>query len=397
MKRALIVLFSAALAVSGGLYGVASATAGTHAADDRPRLHSQRVCAQPKLGFVGCMSLLMVNENGSPFTTPTPSGYGPADFQDAYKLPSATRGEGMTVAVVDAFDDPNAESDLQVYRHEYGLPKCTTANGCFRKVDQRGGSDYPPPNTGWGLEISLDVDMVSAICPNCNILLVEADDNRFKHLGMAVNQAARMGAIAISNSYGGAEREKELKIGARFFDHKGIAVTASSGDSGFGRSSPAALSTVIAVGGTSLIHSGNKRGWDESAWSGAGSGCSRYVAKPTWQKDKGCDMRAIADVSADASPATGAAVYDTFGYPGWLVVGGTSESSPIIASVYALAGDHQTYAEGLYKHPERLFDVKSGSNGACNPRRKYLCTGGPGYDGPTGLGTPNGIGDFKAP
>jgi subtilase family serine protease len=396
MRRALVVLMSAALAVSGALFGTTAATAGSNNTGATPRLHPQRVCAKPLPGYVSCMSFLMVTDAGDPFTTGAPNGYGPADFQDAYKLPSATRGKGMTVAVVDAFDNPNAEADLQVYRNEFGLPKCTTANGCFKKVDQRGGKNYPPPDRGWALEMSLDVDMVSAICPLCNILLVETDDNYFDNLGKGVDRAFRMGAIAISNSYGGAEHSHEVKVQEKYFDHKHVAITASSGDSGYGPSSPAAFDKVIAVGGTTLVHAANKRGWNETAWAGAGSGCSQFMPKPAWQDFHACKHnRAIADVSADANPSTGAAVYDTYMFPGWLVVGGTSESSPIVASVFALAEDHHVvYGEVLYQHPEKLFDVTSGANGSCRDKIKLMCTAGPGYDGPTGLGTPNGIGDF---
>ena len=203
-----------------------------------------------------------------------------------------------------------------------------------------------------------------------------------------------MGASVISNSYGGGESSSETSI-ASAYNHPGVIITASSGDNGFGTEVPAAFKTVVAVGGTSLTRASNTRGWEETAWNGAGSGCSRFISKPTWQTDTGCSRRTIADVSAVADPNTGVSVFDTFGnVGGWLVFGGTSVAAPLIASVYALAGNASSInaASSLYSHRANLFDVTSGSNGSCNPR--YLCTAGTGYDGPTGLGTPNGVGAF---
>src|SRR5207249_855536 len=185
-----------------------------------------------------CLSYVLVDAHGRVFNSPTPSGYGPADLQDAYKLPSGTNGKGMTVALVDAYDDPNAESDLGVYRSTFGLPACTTANGCFKKVDQNGGTKYPRGNRGWAEEISLDLDMVSAICPNCHILLVEANTNSFANLATAEDTAARLGANAISNSYGGSEYSSEVSDQSHY-NHPGTAITVSSGDSGYGVEFPA--------------------------------------------------------------------------------------------------------------------------------------------------------------
>jgi subtilase family serine protease len=283
------------------------------------------------------------------------------------------------------------------------LPACTTANGCFRKVDQRGGTSYPATNTGWASEISLDVDMVSAICPNCHILLVEADNNQNANLALAVDEAVALGANAVSNSYGGSEASSELSI-APHYNHPGVAITASSGDSGYGTEQPAAFNSVISVGGTTLKRNSTvTRGWTETAWTctthlkcttlgGPGSGCSKFVSKQPWQTDA-CSNRTIADVSAVANPNTGVAVYDTFGNPGWSVFGGTSVASPIIASIYALAGNEASITPGafLYSNTSSLYDVTSGRNGSCGT---YLCTAGPGYDGPTGNGTPNGIAAF---
>jgi len=329
----------------------------------------------------------------------TPSGYGPSSLQSAYLLPSATSGAGETVAVVDAYDDPQAESDLQVYRAQYGLPLCDTANGCFRKVAQDGSTAYPAADAGWALEESLDIDMVSAICPNCGILLVEANDASVASLGSAVNMAVALGAKYVSNSYGGAEDPSQTAADSSYFNHPGVVITASSGDFGYGAQYPAASRYVTAVGGTTLVQdSAAPRGWAETAWFRAGSGCSVYEVKPDWQTDSGCATRSVADVSAVADPDTGVAIYDTGpGYGGWLVVGGTSVASPVIASVYALAGSPAagSYpASYPYADPSDLNDITTGTADVCSV--SYLCNAGPGYDGPTGLGSPVGVAAFAA-
>jgi len=308
----------------------------------------------------------------------------------AYAL-SSLGGAGQTVAIVDAYDDPNAESDLAVYRDAYGLPPCTTANGCFRKVDQNGGTSYPVGSTGWAEEISLDLDMVSAVCPNCHILLVEASSNSLGNLLLAENRAATLGATVISNSWGAGEFSTETSYDS-YFKH-GIPITASSGDSGYGVEWPASSPYVTSVGGTSLVRASNARGWAETAWSGAGSGCSSYEPKPAFQTDADCARRTVSDVSAVADPNTGVAVYDSYRVSGWLVFGGTSVAAPVVASVYALAGNGSTISSPsyVYAHPA-LNDVTSGSNGSCGG--SYVCTAGPGYDGPTGLGTPVGTTGF---
>jgi subtilase family serine protease len=350
---------------------------------------SKAVCASVA-GELRCHAHVVVDSSGAPKVTTTPSGYGPADLASAYNLPGGTAGSGMTVAIVDAYDQPNVENDLGVYRAKFGLPPCTTANGCFRKVNQTGGSTPPKANASWGQEISLDVDMVSAICPNCKILLVEANSASTADLDTAVDTAAALGANAISNSYGGAENSSSAND--QHYNHPGVAITASSGDNGYGVEAPASSQYVTAVGGTHLTHSGS--GWSETAWSGAGSGCSAYVAKPSWQKDTGCANRTVADVSAVADPNTGVAVYDSYGHHGgvgWMVFGGTSVASPIVASVFALAGTGLAPSTP-YANTSSLNDVTSGSNGSCGGT--YLCTAGAGYDGPTGLGTPHGVAAF---
>jgi subtilase family serine protease len=341
---------------------------------------------------------------GEPRAAAAPTaGYGPADLRSAYGLPS-TGGAGQTVAIVDAFGDNTAEADMNAYRANYGLPACTTANGCFKKVNQSGvQGSYPTNDQGWALETQLDLEMVSATCPGCKILLVEATSNISANLYAAEDTAARLGATEISNSYGGGESSSETTDDAHF-NHPGAAITVSSGDSGYGVEYPAASRYVTAVGGTSLSHASNTRGWTESAWSGSGSGCSAYEPKPAWQTDSGCARRTVADVSAVADPNTGVAVYDSncnvigqiLGqcFSGWGVVGGTSASAPIVAGVYGLAGNGSSvnYGSFPYSHASSLFDVTAGNNGSCTPA--YLCTSGAGYDGPTGLGTPNGTGAF---
>jgi subtilase family serine protease len=330
----------------------------------------------------------------------TPSGYGPSSIQSAYKLPSGTAGSGETVAIVDAYNDPTAAADLAVYRSQYGLPACTVSSGCLKIVSQTGSAtSLPKTNAGWATEESLDLDMVSATCPNCHIVLVEASSASTSNLGTAVNEAVKLGANAISNSYGGNESSKDSTYDAKYYDHPGIAITASSGDSGYGVEYPAASPYVTAVGGTSLSTASNSRGWSETAWSGAGAGCSSNEAQPADQASAGtgCANRAVADVSAIADPNTGVAVYDSTpdqGYSGWQVYGGTSVASPIIASVYALAGNTSSVngASLAYAHASSLFDVTSGSDGSCSASQ--LCTARAGWDGPTGLGTPDGVAAF---
>ena len=327
--------------------------------------------------------------------------YDPAYLESAYNAPSATAGAGQTVAIVDAYDDPNAAADLSYYRSFFGLPACTTANGCFKKVNENGGSSLPARDVSWAQEIALDLDMVSAMCPRCNILLVEASSATMSDLGTAVNTAVRLGAKVVSNSYAAPEYSGEPADGGSYYNHPGVAIVAASGDTGYGVEFPAAASTVTAVGGTSLTQSTNTgtRNATETAWTGAGSGCSTVVAKPAWQADTGCPMRAVADVSAVADPNTGVWVYDTYGTSGFQILGGTSVATPIIGSMYALAGNptsNDNLAVYPYAHPGSFNDVTSGSNGTCPATVAYLCTSVSGFDGPTGLGTPNGVSGFGA-
>ncbi|TWV41292.1 hypothetical protein FRZ03_21110 [Streptomyces misionensis] len=331
-----------------------------------------------------------------------PSGLSPANLHSAYNLPT-TGGSGLTVAVVDAYNDPNAESDLATYRSQYGLSACTKANGCFKQVSQTGSTTSLPTNdSGWAGEEALDIDMVSAVCPNCNIILVEANSANDTDLGIAENEAVALGAKFVSNSWGGSEASSQTTEDSQYFQHPGVAITVSAGDSGYGAEYPATSQYVTAVGGTALTTSSNSRGWSESVWNtssteGTGSGCSAYDPKPSWQTDTGCGKRMEADVSAVADPATGVAVYDTYGGSGWAVYGGTSASSPIVAGVYALAGTPGSAdypAQYPYSHTGNLNDVTSGSNGSCTT--SYFCKATTGYDGPTGWGTPNGTAAFTS-
>ncbi|CAG6390787.1 carboxypeptidase regulatory-like domain-containing protein [Streptomyces cocklensis] len=410
----LIAVSSAAVIAVLGLQSPARAAPSTATAPAAPasasadqRLPFEPACATPAKGDAACYALRRTDVKpveGLRSAVDTPVGYGPADLQDAYALPEGG-GTGQTVAIVDAFDDPAAEADLAVYREQYGLPACTSDTGCFRKVDQRGGTDYPEPNTDWAGEISLDLDMVSAVAPNARILLVEADDNGLDSLGAAVDEAVALGAKYVSNSYGSdytqgsGEDPAEATAYDPHYNHPGVAVVASSGDYGMGVAYPASSQYVTSVGGTSLVRApGTARGWSEAAWNSAGSGCSAYEPKPAFQKDTGCPNRSVADVSAVADQDTGVAVYQTYGTSGWQVYGGTSVSAPIIAGVYAVAG---TPVPGTYPNSypyatsgAGLNDVTGGSNGSCDPA--YLCNGTAGYDGPTGLGTPKGLAAFRS-
>jgi subtilase family serine protease len=355
------------------------------------------VCPGPAAPGTGrCHARVVTDQQGQPLTTTGPVGFGPVQFRTAYGLPSSA-SKVQTIAIVDAYNDPNIEADLGVYSKHYGLPACTKANGCFKKVNQAGGTGYPKTNAGWALEISLDVEIAHAICPNCKILLVEATSNSVANL-MAAEDYAVKHANIVSNSWGGSEFSSETTSAYNgHFNHPGIPITFSSGDSGFGVQFPASSQYVTAVGGTTLTINSNNTRKNETVWSGAGSGCSAYQAKPTWQKDSGCIRRTVADVSADANPTTGAAVYDSViyqGHSGWFKVGGTSLSSPIIAAVFALAANAASTIDASYAYSHRtgFFDVISGSNGTCNV--SYLCSAKSGYDGPSGLGAPKGTSAF---
>jgi hypothetical protein len=354
----------------------------------------------------------------------TDVSYGPADFQSAYSIPAG--GEGVTVAIVDAQDNPNAESDLAFFRAKYGLPACTTANGCFKKVAYDGSKNYPTPDVGWGVEIALDLDAVSAACPKCNILLVEAEELNppasvtTDPLALAVDTAVKLGAKFISNSYGITETtdpkegivQADAVSTATHYVHPGVAIFASSGDAGFaawpnttgngkGANFPADIPQVFAVGGTRLVKStATARGWLEGVWGSttdsdgaSNSGCSHFFPKPTYQKSTACIGREVTDLSADADPASGMNVFDTFSgtstpVGGWMVVGGTSLASPLTAAIFAASGLEGVDPSFVYAHTSDFNDVATGVNGTC--MEHTLCNGVTGYDGPSGNGTPDG-------
>lgn len=365
--------------------------APTSSAMTNGRVTFKSVCSAAPMGFARCNAIVAQLANSSRPMSITPNAnstggsapYGPAQFHSAYNLPTTASGT-PTVAVVDAFNDPNAASDLATYRSHFGLPACTVATGCLRIVSQTGSTtSLPSNNTSWGLEESLDLDMVSAICENCHIILVEASSASNANLGAAENEAVRLGAIAVSNSFGESEFSGEATQCSSFFQHNNVAITASTGDSGLGTSFPAVCPLVTGVGGTTLNSNGTEKTWNTSSTEGAGGGCSTFIAKPSWQNatTTGCSRHAVGDVSADADPATGAAVFDSFGGFGWIEVGGTSESSPIIAAVFALAGNVASTtnpASLTWAHfSTGLFEV-----------------GGVRYSFQGGLGSPNGTSDF---
>ncbi len=378
------VLLSASCMATPGDQAVSSSSNGTFdTIQDHPHV---ALCGPVRAGGMRCHATMRTDLTSNA----APQGFTPSQLVAAYNLPSSG-GAGTVIAIVDANDDPNAESDLGVYRAQFGLPPCTTANGCFKKVNQSGvQGSYPTPDAGWAGEISLDLDMVSAGCPSCKILLVEASSATNDDLGTAVNTAASLGANAISNSYGGPEDSTVVTASSQYYDHPGILVTVSSGDSGYGANFPATSQYVLSVGGTSLVKtSTNARGWAETAWNSGSSGCSAFIPKPSWQTDTGCSKRTVADVSAVADPNTGVAVYDTYGgQGGWNVYGGTSVSSPLVAAIFALTGQTGAPDSYPYSHTSDFNDVTSGSDGSCGG--SYLCKAGPGYDGPTGWGTPDG-------
>jgi hypothetical protein len=427
----------------------------------------------------------------------------PHDLHSAYGLPPETEASGtQTVAIVDAYNDLGAAADLRVYDQEFGLPECTSigSNPCLRQVNQEGRStELPFPNSaqalqaesvlcrlhlgtesseakkrreeacervnvaqGWTEEISLDIEITHAICQNCRILLVEANSGEYPDLEAAEETAVRLGASAISNSWGGSEPASDSEA----FNHPGVAITAAAGDYGylnwdasagfravFGETAdfPAVSPHVVAVGGTRL-GSGTAGEWTgETAWNdgssveanhgAGGSGCSENAARfpaASWQRSVpdwssvGCESkRAVADIAADADPYTGAAVFDSTppeggtSALGWATLGGTSLSSPIIAASLSLAGGvhsesgypAQTLYENETRDPGSLHGLSSGSNGACNKPVNHstgasgctpaeeaascsghlICLAGPGYNGPGGVGTPDGLCAFQAP
>jgi subtilase family serine protease len=446
-----------------------------------------RVCPEATRNHETCQALRLVPASPSTagaeayrpaagaLTSGPAGGLSPALLQTAYGY-SQTGGTGQTVALVDAYNDPNIAADLATFDSEYGLAACTKANGCLKVVSQTGSTTALPTDdtTGWSVEESLDVEAAHSVCPNCHVLLVEANDSGTDNLAAAVKEAAALGATEISNSYSGSEADgSPSSADLADYVHPGIPITASAGDDGyydfdlFGDTSapgfPASYSTVIAVGGTTLKLSQTGTRLSEEVWdsdgprdayqndtggeiSGAtGGGCSILFAAPLWQEtlaDWGqtqCgSKRLVSDISAVADPFTGFDIYDSYDCgsscepTGWLTIGGTSLSSPLIASMYALAGGGYGVkypALTLYGHYKTnpsasLYDVTTGGNGWCggegapqcgNPNSELgegavdcdyspdgstlatgllACDAGTGYDGPSGVGTPIGLGPF---
>ncbi|MBO0845981.1 MAG: hypothetical protein J2P22_11270 [Nocardioides sp.] len=327
---------------------------------------------------------------------PDPAGWGAPALREAYGL--GADPAPSTVAVIVAYDYPHAEADMNQYRRQFGLPACTSASGCFTKLNQKGEEgNYPAQDYGWGVEASLDLQMISTACPTCHIVLVEANVPTDKSLGRSEQAAVNAGATVTNHSFGRIELTG-TRVQAALYTHPGVTAVASTGDFGYGPASfPASAPSVVAAGGTTLARSTtNTRGWKEKAWRWGGSGCSAYFTKVTGQTDTACHMRTASDVSA---VARGLAIYNTSlpqAYRGWLEVDGTSASSPLIAGMIGSDGKGGLRPADLYAGPADAFnDVTSGANGFC--KGSYMCTAVPGYDGPTGLGTPNGVVSFGLP
>jgi subtilase family serine protease len=359
--------------------------------DDVPDVPSMAVCTST----LHCFAQVVTDDaNRIKSDASKPSGFGPSDLISAYHLKSVTTTSG-TIAIVDAYNYAAAESDLAKYRSQYGLPACTTSSGCFKRVNQNGAaSPLPanaPANDDWTVEAALDLDMASAACPTCKLILVEADDDQGDGLYVANTGAASLSPTVISNSWGAPESGSET-ANEKYFNHSGIGTFVASGDDGYdeggsGPSYPSTSAHVTAVGGTTLKKSSSaSRGWTETAWSDSGSSCSDSIAKPSYQTSSVCSKRAASDVSAVANPSTGVAVYNAKN-GGWIVVGGTSAASPFVAGVYTLYGLGGKAPGWAYSETADFFDVTSGKNGTCGTA---LCKAGTGWDGPTGVGTPNG-------
>jgi hypothetical protein len=392
-------IIASVLAIPASGVAAASPAAG-HGGYIRPP------CAVARPGAMRCFLAyrpqLLVNQSTRAGRASRPAGVGATAIRAAYKLGSP-HSSRQTVAVSIAFHTPGLARSLAVYRKQYGLPPCTVASGCFRVVNQRGKTTPPRSGvgSGWDLEATLDVSMISAACPPCRILVVEANDPSVGNLAATERTAVRLGAQVISNSYGTDEDGLALTL-RKAYQRPGHTIVASSGDFGFTAAEfPADLATVTAVGGTTLTRApAARRGWRERVWrdsSGAGgSACSAYVAKPAWQHDRHCLMRTSADVSAVASNIP---IYNP-DYGGWVTVAGTSASAPLIAGIYGLAGNGARIRPGYpYRHRRSFFDITTGSNSLFVPPAQacdndYLCVARKGYDAPTGLGTPHGSAGF---
>lgn len=362
------------------------------AADDMP---TASVCSATS-GRYQCFAHIRATPIGRAQAFAAPAGFGAPDLQAAYKIPQVIAGT-PTIAIVVAYGYPQLESDLATYRSQYGLPACTVGNGCLKIVNQAGATSPlpapPPVNDDWTLETALDLDMASAACPSCKLLVVQATDNIGNGLEIGQSAAARLGATVISDSWGGPERPgQSLTQIEQAFDQPGIAIFVAAGDNGYndsggGPNYPATSAHAIGVGGTTLVRDASARGFSETAWSKGGSACSLSIPKPGYQTTTGCNFKATADVSAVGNPQTGSAVYNA-NNGGWVVIGGTSAASPLVAGIFAATGLGGLASGAFIKaNADKLYDVTSGSNGSCSA--PVLCNAGVGWDGPTGYGTPN--------
>ncbi len=372
------------LAVLGALVLLLSAAAPTSIAF---AAGGQPVCpGAVASGFTHCYARLL-----RPEASTSPTGLSPARIKSAYSFPtSLTAGAGRTIAIVDAFDDPTAASDLAVFSSQFGLPACTTANGCFRKVSQTGGSNYPRKDTGWALEISLDIQWAHAIAPGAHILLVEAKTNSFSNL-LTAEDYAKAHATYVSNSWGGSEFSSETSYDGHF-SQSGVSFFVSSGDAGLPAEYPSASRNVVSVGGTTLHFTSSGSFSSETGWSEGGGGCSAYETATSAQSSFGqyaqvkcAGKRATPDVSLDADPASGVSVYDSTPYQGqsgWFTVGGTSASSPMWAG---RASDSGAVVNSAYVYGGSITyrDITSGNNGAPCLTGYDLCTGRGSWTGPT--------------
>jgi len=371
-------LLATAVALAGLIAVFAVGTGG--AANDHA---AAAVCPAAVIGFAHCHALVTVDAHGNPYASTSPTGLAPATIKSVYGFPtSGTAGAGKTIAIVDAYDDPTAETDLGIFSSQYGLPTCTTANSCFSKVNQTGGTaSYPRKDAGWALEISLDVQWAHAIAPGAKILLVEASSNSFANL-LAAEDYAKTHADYVSNSWGASEFSGESSYDSHFVQ-SGVGFFVSSGDAGLPAEYPSASPNVISVGGTTLHFSGGSF-TSETGWSSGGGGCSSYETATSAQSafsgygQAGCaGKRATPDVSLDADPASGVSVYDSTRYQGqqgWFTIGGTSASSPMWAGRAAVAGA-VVNAAYVYGNTITYRDITAGNNGAPCLVGFDLCSG----------------------
>jgi subtilase family serine protease len=376
LRRLKLFAVLAGVLVAGTLGTVAASGANSHAS-------SRAVCPSPPSGYGHCHALVVTDAKGNPDATGAPAGLSPAVIKSAYGFStSLAAGSGKTIAIVDAYDDPTAESDLAVFSSQYGLPACTGANGCFQKVNQRGGTSYPRKDPGWALEISLDIQWAHAIAPGAQILLVEADSNSFTNL-LAAEDYARTHAQYVSNSWGGPEFSSEASYDSHFVQ-PGVSFFASAGDTGVPAEYPSASANVISVGGTTLHFDSGGVLTGETGWSSGGGGCSTYEnaggaqsAYSGYAQVNCKGKRATPDVSLVADPSSGVSVYDSTRYQGqtgWFTVGGTSASSPMWAGRSAVAGA-SVDAAYVYGSSITYRDITAGNNGASCLIGYDLCSG----------------------